>query len=162
LTAGTSDRGKLLTVLPPLWKFVSAKNLPIGASRIKIARVGEKSVARGRFVGAGGGYFFGFANLHMRRSYWPLQARPPIVLRRGEMNNRLTEQEIPTLDGMTARVMTVQDVSAYLRVHPSTVYRLLKRNELPAFRVGSDWRFNVEAIDRWRSRMEAGGQVLNK
>ena len=61
-----------------------------------------------------------------------------------------------------ARVMTVQDVSAYLRVHPSTVYRLLKRNELPAFRVGSDWRFNVEAIDRWRSKMEAGAQVLIK
>ena len=25
-----------------------------------------------------------------------------------------------------------------------------KRRELPAFRVGSDWRFNVEAIDEWR------------
>jgi excisionase family DNA binding protein len=48
------------------------------------------------------------------------------------------------------------------RVMTSTVYRLLKRNELPAFRVGSDWRFNVEAIDRWRSKMEAGAQVLIK
>ena len=60
------------------------------------------------------------------------------------------------------RVMTVQDVSTYLRVHPSTVYRLLKRNQLPAFRVGSDWRFNVEAIDRWRSQMESGAQVIGK
>lgn len=60
------------------------------------------------------------------------------------------------------RVMTVQEVSDYLRVHPSTVYRLLKRNELPAFRVGSDWRFNIEAIDRWRAQMESGAQVLIK
>ncbi len=79
------------------------------------------------------------------------------------MNDRQIERETaPDFDAVVARVMTVQDVSAYLRVHPSTVYRLLKRNELPAFRVGSDWRFNVEAIDRWRSRMEAGGQVLGK
>lgn len=78
------------------------------------------------------------------------------------MDNQKTDQVgLLGLDGV-ARVMTVQDVSAYLRVHPSTVYRLLKRNELPAFRVGSDWRFNVEAIDRWRSRMEAGDQVLIK
>ncbi|HYA35645.1 MAG TPA: helix-turn-helix domain-containing protein [Candidatus Binataceae bacterium] len=55
------------------------------------------------------------------------------------------------------KVLTVQEVSKYLRVHPSTIYRMLKRNELPAFRVGSDWRFTVESIDRWRAVAEAGG-----
>jgi excisionase family DNA binding protein len=49
------------------------------------------------------------------------------------------------------KVMTVRDVSAYLHVSPSTIYRLLRRNQIPAFHVGSDWRFNVEAIDRWCS-----------
>lgn len=79
------------------------------------------------------------------------------------MNNREVSREVASgFDTVAQRVMTVQDVSNYLRVHPSTVYRLLKRNELPAFRVGSDWRFNVEAIDLWRSRMEAGEQVLAK
>jgi excisionase family DNA binding protein len=48
------------------------------------------------------------------------------------------------------KVMTVGEVSAYVRVHPTTVYRLLKRNQIPAFHVGSDWRFNIEAIDHWR------------
>ena len=79
------------------------------------------------------------------------------------MNNHEVSREVVAgFDAVAQRVMTVQDVSNYLRVHPSTVYRLLKRNELPAFRVGSDWRFNVEAIDLWRSRMEAGAQVLAK
>jgi excisionase family DNA binding protein len=79
------------------------------------------------------------------------------------MNNReMNRMMAVDFDAVAQRVMTVQDVSAYLRVHPSTVYRLLKRNELPAFRVGSDWRFNVEAIDRWRSQMEAGAHVLDK
>jgi excisionase family DNA binding protein len=45
-------------------------------------------------------------------------------------------------------VMTVKEVSAYFKVHPSTIYRPLKSGRLPAFRVGSDWRFNVESIDR--------------
>ncbi len=49
------------------------------------------------------------------------------------------------------RVMTVKDLSDYLRVHPSTVYKMLRRGELPGFRIGSDWRFNAEAIDRWCS-----------
>jgi excisionase family DNA binding protein len=51
-------------------------------------------------------------------------------------------------------VLTVRDRSNYLRVHPSTIYRLLKTGQLSAFRVGSDWRFNVEEIDRWRVERE--------
>jgi excisionase family DNA binding protein len=41
-----------------------------------------------------------------------------------------------------------------LRVHPSTIYRLLKRKQLPAFKVGRDWRFNRQSIDRWRADAE--------
>jgi excisionase family DNA binding protein len=48
------------------------------------------------------------------------------------------------------KVLTVSELSNYLRVHRSTVYRLLKKGQLPGFRIGSDWRFNVEAIDQWR------------
>ena len=47
------------------------------------------------------------------------------------------------------RVMTVKDVAEYLRVHPTTVYRQLKDGLLPAFKVGTNWRFKVESIDRW-------------
>jgi len=48
-----------------------------------------------------------------------------------------------------SRVMTVRELADYLRVHPMTIYRQLKCGRLPAFRVGGDWRFDVEAIDRW-------------
>ena len=60
------------------------------------------------------------------------------------------------IEVMRSRVLTVQEVSSYLRVHPSTIYRMLKKNQLPAFRVGSDWRFTVEAIDQWREKAESG------
>lgn len=52
--------------------------------------------------------------------------------------------------------MTVEEVSEYLHVHPSTIYRLIKRRKIPAFRIGSDWRFNIETIDKWRAEMEGG------
>jgi len=38
-----------------------------------------------------------------------------------------------------AKVLTAKDLAEYLKVHRSTIYR-----------VGSDWRFNVEEIDAWR------------
>ncbi len=53
------------------------------------------------------------------------------------------------------KVLTVGELSGYLRVHRSTIYRLLKRGQLPGFKIGSDWRFNVEAIDEWRLQQSA-------
>jgi excisionase family DNA binding protein len=47
------------------------------------------------------------------------------------------------------QVLTVGEVAKYLRVHQTTIYRLLKTQKLPAFRVGSDWRFNLETIEEW-------------
>ena len=48
------------------------------------------------------------------------------------------------------RLLTVREAANYLHVSRSTILRLLKRNEIPAFKVGADWRFNVQQIDRWR------------
>jgi excisionase family DNA binding protein len=46
-------------------------------------------------------------------------------------------------------IMTVDELAQYLRVHATTIYRLLKKNKIPAFRVGSDWRFDRREIHRW-------------
>ena len=47
--------------------------------------------------------------------------------------------------------MTVAEVAEYLRINPSTIYRLLRKRQLPlpVFTVGSDYRFDKEAIDKW-------------
>jgi len=40
-------------------------------------------------------------------------------------------------------------------VHPSTIYLLLKKRQIPAFKVGADWRFNLASIERWQISLEA-------
>jgi excisionase family DNA binding protein len=54
-----------------------------------------------------------------------------------------------------AGVLTLEEVADFLHVHPSTVYRLLKNRRIPAFRMGSDWRFNQESIEQWVKELEA-------
>ena len=50
--------------------------------------------------------------------------------------------------------MTVEGVALYLSVHPNTIYRLARRGAIPAFKVGSSWRFNRASIDCWRRERE--------
>jgi len=47
-------------------------------------------------------------------------------------------------------IMTVEELAYYLRVHPSSIYRHVKKGTLPAFRVGAEWRFSRSQIDAWR------------
>ena len=50
---------------------------------------------------------------------------------------------------LEAEVITISELAEYLRVHRSTIYRLLKKGQLSGFKVGSDWRFNRQSIDAW-------------
>jgi excisionase family DNA binding protein len=54
----------------------------------------------------------------------------------------------------TDQVMTADEVAELLRVHKSTIYRLLKAGKFPHFRMGGDFRFSREAIDEWRKAQE--------
>lgn len=56
------------------------------------------------------------------------------------------------------QIMTLKEVAKYLGVHEMTVYRLLKAGKLPATKVGGQWRFKKELLDKWlTSRMSAEG-----
>ena len=60
------------------------------------------------------------------------------------------------------RVMTITEIAEYQRVHPSTVYRLLKQRAIPGFRVGRDWRFDRESIDEWRLKSTVQEDAVGK
>jgi excisionase family DNA binding protein len=48
--------------------------------------------------------------------------------------------------------LTTEEVLGYLRVNPRTIYRLIHRGELPAVRVGRQWRFRQSDLDDWLDR----------
>jgi excisionase family DNA binding protein len=47
----------------------------------------------------------------------------------------------PGIAPTAPKILTVREFSEYLHVHPTTIYRLLRAKQLPAFRVGSEWHF---------------------
>jgi excisionase family DNA binding protein len=46
-------------------------------------------------------------------------------------------------------ILTVNEVSELLKIHESTVYKMLREGSIPAFKIGSDWRFVKDQIVRW-------------
>jgi PAS domain S-box-containing protein/excisionase family DNA binding protein len=46
-------------------------------------------------------------------------------------------------------IMTVKELAKYIRVHTSTIYRLVRENKIPAIKVGNQWRFKKDSIDKW-------------
>jgi len=54
-------------------------------------------------------------------------------------------------------IMTVPEGAEYLRIHQSTVYRLIRRNQLPCFKIGSDYRFDRDAIEKWVANRQVKG-----
>jgi excisionase family DNA binding protein len=46
-------------------------------------------------------------------------------------------------------VLTAKEVSDVLHIHPHTVYKLAKTGKIPSFRIGTEWRFRSDLIQRW-------------
>ena len=54
-----------------------------------------------------------------------------------------------TMTQTTEPPMTVKELSDYLRLDRMTIYKMLKEHTIPASRIGHQWRFFREDIDRW-------------
>jgi excisionase family DNA binding protein len=51
-------------------------------------------------------------------------------------------------------ILTVKEVASYLKIAEKTAYRFVAEGKIPAFKVGSAWRFRREEIDRWIKEQE--------
>ena len=47
------------------------------------------------------------------------------------------------------KVMNLREVAGYLGVHTSTIYKYAQKGTIPAFKIGSDWRFSRKHINLW-------------
>ncbi|MFH0738648.1 MAG: helix-turn-helix domain-containing protein [Candidatus Omnitrophota bacterium] len=46
-------------------------------------------------------------------------------------------------------IMTAKDVAEYLQLHLLTVHRYAREGKIPAFKIGTDWRFHRKYIEKW-------------
>jgi len=56
-----------------------------------------------------------------------------------------------------ANIVTAKEVGQYLKLTDSTIYKLAATGEIPGFKVGKSWRFDMEEIIRMVDNLKAAG-----
>ena len=51
-------------------------------------------------------------------------------------------------------ILTVDEISVYLKIPRSTIYKLVREGKIPAQKIGRHWRFRKEAIDHWLEKKQ--------
>lgn len=46
-------------------------------------------------------------------------------------------------------IMTAREVAKYLNIHLFTVHKYAREGKIPAFKIGTDWRFHKKYIEKW-------------
>lgn len=46
-------------------------------------------------------------------------------------------------------IMGITQVAEYLNIHRMTLYDLVRERKIPAFKVGGQWRFRKELLEKW-------------
>lgn len=53
------------------------------------------------------------------------------------------------MDVKPGDILTIEELSFYLKIPKSTLYKLVREGKVPSQKVGRHWRFRKDAIDRW-------------
>ncbi len=64
------------------------------------------------------------------------------------------------MDEKPGAILTIDELSAYLKIPKSTLYKLVREGKVPCQKIGRHWRFRKEAIDRWLE--ETHGDTTNR
>lgn len=59
-------------------------------------------------------------------------------------------------------VLSIDELSRYLKISKSTLYKLAQVGSLPGQKVGKHWRFHRDAIDEWLKRTSPPMQTDRK
>jgi excisionase family DNA binding protein len=57
--------------------------------------------------------------------------------------------EVRAMNKKAGDILTIEELSAYLKIPKSTLYKLVREGKVPSQKVGRHWRFRKETIDRW-------------
>ena len=48
-----------------------------------------------------------------------------------------------------SNILTINELSSYLKISKSTLYKLAQKGKIPGQKVGKHWRFRRDIIDQW-------------
>jgi len=51
-------------------------------------------------------------------------------------------------------ILTIEELSEYLKIPRSTLYKLCQEGRIPSQKVGRHWRFRRETIDQWLDKTD--------
>lgn len=51
-------------------------------------------------------------------------------------------------------LLTIEELARYLKISKHTLYKMLEKRKIPAFKIANQWRFKKEKIDRWLEEHE--------
>jgi excisionase family DNA binding protein len=89
-----------------------------------------------------------------RHDYCPLEGLSlPTILKKGRVVNLMAGDH---------EVLTLKEICELLRVHPSTVYKMIRQGKVPSFRIGTDWRFRTELVERWMAEKSMQSRQVEK
>ncbi len=57
------------------------------------------------------------------------------------------------------KFLTLWEIADLLRVNKITVYRMAKKGTIPALKVGRQWRFDKNLIQRWLHNQRDQSQI---
>lgn len=60
------------------------------------------------------------------------------------------------------QILTLKETAKFLRVHPTTMNRLIKKRLIPSFRVGSEHRFVLDVLVEWMNAESAAWVEVEK
>jgi len=60
----------------------------------------------------------------------------------------MTDQRRASADSGN-EILTLEEVAAYLRLTPQTIYKWAQERRIPAVKLGKEWRFRRSILDRW-------------
>jgi len=56
--------------------------------------------------------------------------------------------------------LTIEELAEYLKMGRTKLYRMAQEGDIPASKVGNQWRFDREEIDQWMKRQKpATGKI---
>jgi excisionase family DNA binding protein len=65
---------------------------------------------------------------------------------------------LPMETVVSDEILTLPEVAQLLKIAGKTVYSMAQKRQLPAFKVGGQWRFQRIDIDRWIEAQKLGGR----